>query len=165
MSDFCAESDFCTDFRRGKSKELEKAANEIERLRAELSEKDKRIAELTRDLHVAEEELYYPDKHGCVVITEADIDKAWRIAQRADLDVQRWLAMAFAEVGIVACSECGGSGDKIDRSEEPGFVEDDCPVCHRNGVSHGWVWQPKGITHRLEGHATISLGGTNDTDT
>ena len=41
---------------------------EIERLRAELATANKRIEELTRDLHIAEEELYYPKKE----VSDAD---------------------------------------------------------------------------------------------
>jgi hypothetical protein len=78
-------------------------------------------------------------------VTEEQIDAAWGhvrwFRDHCRITVADNIQNAIEELGIEECPGCGGSGDKIDRSEEPGFVEDDCPACHRNGKSHGWVWR------------------------
>ena len=126
------------------------AADEIERLTAEVVEKDKRIEsleqaldkaslrtqELERELSFAEDELYYPDKYGCVVITteqlasgevvlltQGQIDNAWKVATGEE----PYADDCLAELHIVACEECGGGVSKA--------WDNGCPSCH----GHGWI--------------------------
>jgi hypothetical protein len=89
-------------------------------------------------------------------ITEEQIDAAWEIAS---LPVNEQVfddpKNALGRIGIFACSKCGGSrwvediepihvcGGDEERCHrccpESMRVQIDCPACHRNGKSHGWV--------------------------
>lgn len=133
---------------------------EIERFRTKLDKANKRIEELERELKLCEEELYYPDKHGCHIFTNAEIDAAWKMVQgwrhagaSTAVDYRLWM-MIFAAFGIVACEECGGSGSVMEAEpthvcggdEErchrccpvPVPVEAHCPGCAKF-TGHGWV--------------------------
>jgi len=98
------------------------AADEIERLR-------KRIEELEQILWVKYDANQKPIK-GRYIITEADIDKAWRCfeAIRGHACCRATLKAALYELGIVACSECEGVGVG---------VSEHCTNCS----GHGWVWK------------------------
>ena len=84
--------------------------------------------------------------------TEEQIDAAWELlVEKAglfgwDSGWAQILLFVFARLGIVACEECGGSGveEFKDNCYHTGIKVDatrDCPTCHRNGKSHGWVWR------------------------
>lgn len=102
---------------------------EIERLRQcieELEEERNQLRQFQQSLHPTGLRDYMKTYY---VITDAQIDAAW--AQGFD---------ALAELGIVRCEECGGSGEggmRYDGSPVP--VEENCHDC--NG--HGWVKEAK----------------------
>ena len=111
---------------------------EAERLRAELAENDKTIEDIQCELafkrkgHFDESCEWFKDKY---IITEDDIDKAWH--ERSGVIHPH---LSAETLGIVACSGCGGSGETLER-ENNAVYRVHCPGCHRNGVSHGWVWK------------------------
>jgi hypothetical protein len=75
-------------------------------------------------------------------ITEEQIDAAWEFSKCFLGPARNNLKKLLSLLGIVACSECGGSG--VYSSGDPErSTNSDCPACHRNGKSHGWVWAEK----------------------
>jgi len=97
----------------------------------ELKEKDKRIEELEQDRERGLEERGYH------IITTDQIDAAWKVATSEE----PYADDCLAELGIVACEECGGS--RVHRAwdfypnEKPhdGQTLSFCESCH----GHGWI--------------------------
>ena len=112
--------------------DLKRAAITIERLRAELAEKDKRIAELERESEW--KAMKQPLCADCHIITTEQIDAAWETRHWGTVpnQTEEHVDDALERLGIVACEECGGSG--IPTPYEIGSWES-CPSCH----GHGWV--------------------------
>ena len=134
--------------------DLREVANEIERLTAEVAkwqeqaevnkhdahslhdivvQKDKRIEEL---LEAEIEPIVGVFRNGHLV-TYKQIDKAWDRRGMCDtLADEEHLDGTLAELGIVACEECGGSGEYIAATDPDGRQWPDCcPTCH----GHRWV--------------------------
>jgi hypothetical protein len=110
--------------------------DEITRLRA-------RIAELEE--LVTLNQVRRLDRRHEHIITEEQIDMAW---EKLNRDIYRAVVKTyFAKLGIVACSECGGS--RIIGRATPHPC--DCTGCHRNGKSHGWVWAIDGLSTPIDG--------------
>ena len=110
----------------------------IDRLRAELAEKDKRIEELEwqQDIHCQTiQDLVCEDSH--VRITDAQIDAAWEFNGDSDAETRaHGEAMLYSCFGIERCEECGGSGkSQISGPRAAECTNPYCPDC--NG--HGWV--------------------------
>jgi len=134
-------SDFCTHC--GMSSKL------VARLTAELAEKNGIIEDLDRhqDIHYNMIQiLAREDSHR---ITPKQIDTAWKVI--TDQEEHSWdpavqcLEDVLKPLGIERCEECGGA------THIEGQKCKHCPT------GHGWVKKPPGVTHKLEGHATISL--------
>ena len=134
---------------------------EIERLRSGHDEAVKqhnmiidhykqRIEELERDLFtvlsrdIGEDIQEFNHAHGVyeitteqlasgevVLLTQGQIDWAWRVASSEE----PYTDDCLAELGIVACEECGGSG----MIGNPSSSDQVC-ICHDCG-GHGWVWK------------------------
>jgi hypothetical protein len=85
----------------------------------EIETRDARIAELERNR-----------------ITEEQIDMLWK---RRSFYSTEPIDDCIAAICIVPCSECGGSG--LTRQAIDWTAVVDCPTCHRNGASHGWMWR------------------------
>ena len=66
-----------------------------------------------------------------VLLTQGQIDWAWRVASSEE----PYTDDCLAELGIVACEECGGSG----MIGNPSSSDQVC-ICHDCG-GHGWVWK------------------------
>ena len=113
---------------------LYEAADEIDRLRAELDEKDKRIAELEAECDETTRKIDYLASNEVVILTE-DINAAWEWANLPEKNIQKLERRRGLErLGIVACKKCGGTGD--DRGDVLALVYP-CRDC--NGK--GWVWR------------------------
>jgi len=122
---------------------LEDSQGESERLTAELEqyqrkaldlkfdniEKGGRIEELERDRERGLEE------RGYLIIDKKRIDAAWAVAPDAHGATGRVVEKIFHELNIVACEECGGSGEYVAATDPDGRQWPDCcPTCH----GHRW---------------------------
>ena len=68
-----------------------------------------------------------------ISFTHEQIDAAWeKIDDLQDVGLRIGAYAAYRELGIVACEECGGSGDSAPMASLKPEV---CPSCH----GHGWV--------------------------
>ena len=120
---------------------------EIERLRSGHDEAVKqhnmiidhykqRIEELeSRD--IGEDIQEFNHAHGVYEITTEQIDAAWRYWKPYDPTKRE--ALIFQTLGIVACEECGGSGERDRSMYQPNGdptdpTPDECPYC----CGHGW---------------------------
>lgn len=113
---------------------LREAADEIDRLRTALAEKDIRLREMTanRDNLLAER-LYPPPR-----ITSDQINAAWAGSNAGCFEEEDFCAgvrWGLAELGIVACGKCGGSG--VEEYPPPIGGGRVCPTCRHKG----WVME------------------------
>jgi len=103
---------------------------EIDRLRAELAEKDKHIEEL---LEAEIESIVGVFRNGHLV-TYKQIDAAW--GQKYFYDGVDGPLIRANLVNIVACEKCGGSGSYTGTDEDHDRpVQRLCKACH----GHGWI--------------------------
>jgi len=100
----------------------------VEELEEALSKSIMHQKELDRCAHITTEQLASGE---VVLLTQGQIDWAWRVASSEE----PYTDDCLAELGIVACEECGGSG----MIGNPSSSDQVC-ICHDCG-GHGWVWK------------------------
>jgi len=122
----------------------------IDELEEKIAEKDKRIEELKKESEwKAMKQLLCADYHiitteqlasgEVVLLKQGQIDKAWRLAVQDETLGTTGAFAILRELGIVACEECGGSGERDRSMYQPNGdptdpTPDECPYCH----GHGW---------------------------
>lgn len=113
------------------NKIIDKREYHITMLILKVAKAKERIEELeSRD--IGEDIQAFNRAHGIYEITTDQIDAAWEYAQKEDT-TQAEAEECLSLLGIVACEECGGSGESPQTPKNPPMI-DPCPSCH----GHGW---------------------------
>jgi len=121
--------------------ERDRMRRQIEELEEALSKSIMHQKELDRCVHITTEQLASGE---VVLLTQGQIDAAWETRHWGTVPdhTEEHVDDALERLGIVACEECGGSGERDRSMYQPNGdptdpTPDECSSCH----GHGWVWK------------------------